>query len=39
MSGPTKIAWTKKTWNPVAGCEKVSPGCLNCYAPPLSASI
>ena len=20
------------TWNPVTGCTKVSPGCLNCYA-------
>lgn len=20
------------TWNPVTGCSKVSPGCLNCYA-------
>ena len=28
----TKIEWTDKTWNPVTGCTKVSPGCLNCYA-------
>lgn len=28
----TKIEWTEKTWNPVAGCTPVSPGCLNCYA-------
>ena len=28
----TKIAWTDETWNPVAGCTKVSAGCLNCYA-------
>ncbi len=28
----TKIPWTEKTWNPVVGCSKVSPGCLNCYA-------
>ena len=27
-----KIGWTDQTWNPVAGCSKVSPGCLNCYA-------
>jgi protein gp37 len=30
--GETKIAWTDKTWNPVTGCTKVSPGCANCYA-------
>ena len=29
MSG---IEWTNKTWNPVRGCTKVSPGCANCYA-------
>ncbi len=28
----TKIQWTDTTWNPVTGCTKVSPGCLNCYA-------
>lgn len=28
----TKIEWTEATWNPVTGCCKVSPGCLNCYA-------
>jgi protein gp37 len=28
----TKIEWTGLTWNPVVGCEKVSPGCKNCYA-------
>lgn len=28
----TKIEWTDATWNPVTGCSKVSPGCLNCYA-------
>jgi protein gp37 len=28
----TRIEWTEKTWNPVAGCSPVSPGCLNCYA-------
>jgi protein gp37 len=26
------IEWTGSTWNPVTGCVKVSPGCLNCYA-------
>lgn len=28
----TKIEWCDKVWNPVAGCTKCSPGCLNCYA-------
>ena len=28
----TTIEWTEATWNPVTGCSKVSPGCLNCYA-------
>ena len=26
------IEWTESTWNPVAGCTSVSPGCTNCYA-------
>ena len=26
------IEWTDATWNPVAGCSRVSPGCQNCYA-------
>lgn len=30
--GTTTIEWTEATWNPVTGCSKVSPGCLNCYA-------
>jgi len=28
----TEIAWTDVTWNPWSGCEKISPGCANCYA-------
>jgi len=28
----TKIAWCEETWNPICGCTKCSPGCLNCYA-------
>jgi protein gp37 len=28
----TATEWTEVTWNPVTGCSKVSPGCLNCYA-------
>lgn len=30
--GDSKIEWTDKTWNPVRGCIKVSPGCKHCYA-------
>ena len=26
------IEWTESTWNPVTGCNKVSPGCKYCYA-------
>ncbi|MPY47071.1 DUF5131 family protein [Streptomyces acidicola] len=32
MSESSKIEWTDATWNVVTGCEKVSPGCDNCYA-------
>jgi len=28
----SKIEWTKKTWNPISGCTKISPGCQHCYA-------
>jgi len=28
----TLIQWTDRTWNPATGCNKVSPGCKNCYA-------
>jgi protein gp37 len=26
------IEWTDATWNPVTGCDRVSPGCARCYA-------
>ncbi len=32
MASGSAIEWTETTWNPVAGCTPVSPGCLNCYA-------
>lgn len=32
MAQNSSIEWTDATWNPVAGCTPVSPGCLNCYA-------
>lgn len=28
----TTIEWTDATWNPIAGCTAISPGCTNCYA-------
>ena len=30
------IAWTENTFNPWRGCQKVSPGCANCYAEAMS---
>jgi protein gp37 len=32
VSGTTAIEWTEATWNPVTGCDKISPGCDHCYA-------
>lgn len=32
MGDKTGIEWTDATWNPLAGCSVVSPGCTNCYA-------
>ena len=32
MSGNSGIEWTESTWNPTTGCDRVSPGCDNCYA-------
>ncbi|MBX9736959.1 MAG: phage Gp37/Gp68 family protein [Phycisphaerales bacterium] len=32
MAQGSSIEWTDATWNPVAGCTPISPGCLNCYA-------
>lgn len=33
------IEWTDQTWNPIAGCRRVSPGCDNCYAIKMAARI
>lgn len=33
----TSIEWTDATWNPVRGCSRVSPGCVNCYAERMAA--
>ena len=32
MSDRSAIEWTEATWNPVTGCDRVSPGCAHCYA-------
>ena len=32
MGKETSISWTRHTFNPWWGCEKVSPGCAHCYA-------
>jgi protein gp37 len=35
----SEIEWTESTWNPIAGCTMVSPGCTNCYAMRLAARL
>lgn len=32
MGDTTTISWSMATWNPWIGCQKVGPGCENCYA-------
>lgn len=32
MSTTSRIEWTETTWNPTTGCDRISPGCDNCYA-------
>lgn len=32
MAQGSSIEWTQATWNPVTGCDKISPGCKFCYA-------
>jgi len=32
MATRSSIEWTESTWNPLTGCNKVSPGCKHCYA-------
>jgi protein gp37 len=33
------IEWTEVTWNPVTGCNKISPGCKFCYAEVMSKRL
>ena len=39
MAFDSKIEWTDATWNPVTGCNKVSPGCKLCYAERLTRRL
>ena len=39
MAGETAIEWADATWNPIVGCEIVSPGCKHCYAMGQAARI
>jgi protein gp37 len=32
MADNSAIEWTEATWNPITGCDQVSPGCAHCYA-------
>jgi len=32
MATESSIEWTDSTWNPITGCNKISPGCKYCYA-------
>jgi protein gp37 len=39
MGDNTTIEWAEATWNPIAGCSIVSPGCTNCYAMKTAAGL
>ena len=39
MALASSIEWTQATWNPVTGCNKVSPGCKHCYAERLARRL
>jgi protein gp37 len=39
VSSKSKIEWTESTWNPITGCNKVSPGCKYCYAERMSKRL
>lgn len=39
MADKSPIEWTDATWNPIVGCDIVSPGCTNCYAMGMAARI
>ena len=33
------IEWTDVVWNPTTGCDRISPGCDNCYALTMAARL
>ena len=37
MGSRSSIEWTDSSWNPIRGCSRISPGCLNCYAEKVAA--
>jgi len=39
MGDKSAIEWTDATWNPVTGCDRVSPGCAHCYALELAPKL
>jgi protein gp37 len=39
MATNSPIEWTDATWNPVTGCDKISPGCKHCYAERMSKRL
>jgi protein gp37 len=39
MTDRSSIEWTQATWNPVTGCDRISPGCHHCYALTLAARL
>ena len=39
MATNSPIEWTESTWNPITGCNKISPGCKNCYAERLAKRL
>ncbi len=39
MAINSPIEWTESSWNPVTGCNKISPGCKHCYAERLSKRL
>lgn len=39
MITKSHIEWTEATWNPTTGCNKISPGCKNCYADRLAKRL
>ena len=39
MTADSGIEWTGLTWNPLSGCDKISPGCDLCYALRMAARL